>query len=96
MALNPYETEDFGAPCVCGDDSVDALHIVGHDHPVPLCPSCMDHAVTLCGNCERWIWVEKGYRTFGTPTLYCGSCNDAVEAALAKVPLPDMNQVRRG
>jgi hypothetical protein len=94
---NPYEIEDFGAPCGnCGDDSVGQLRVQGEDHPVALCGSCMDHAIVLCGNCEQWIWDDhRSFRTFGTATKYCKSCNDAVEEAIANVSLPDMNQVRR-
>jgi hypothetical protein len=93
---NPYEVEDFGAPCgSCGDDAVEAVDIVGVEGDVPLCGSCLDHAVTFCGNCERRIWQAEGYRTFGTPTLYCVTCDEAVRDALKLVQLPDMNAVRR-
>lgn len=95
---NPYEVEDFGAPCgVCGDDAVDAVDIVGVEGYVALCGSCLDHAVTFCGSCDRRIWnrPETTYRTFGTATLYCESCDRAVSDALKLTRLPDMNSVRR-
>lgn len=96
---NPYDFDFYngGAPCgCCGDDAVEAVDVVGVEGFVPLCGSCLDHAVTFCGNCDRRIFSHDGYRTFGTPTLYCKSCDAAVSDALKLVPVANMDSVRRG
>lgn len=79
----------------CGDDAVDALWVLGHEYPVPLCGSCMDRAVTFCGRCERRIWSQDGERVFSTSTLYCPRCAEEILQAVKNHRLPNIEEIRR-
>jgi hypothetical protein len=97
VARNPYEFDGDPDGCACaecGEDAVIELLMQGSFFEVPLCGACADQ-LTECPGCEQLIWQRNGTRIYSSPNLYCPRCTSDTEAALARVRVSQIDQVRR-